>query len=187
MGILLTGGAGIANAKQVLPKGEDTFETAVRIEPGSYQGGSLDNKESEYFYIADIEFAQKIDIKGTFVAASANSGAWAVLALYDEGGTLLSSQDQGFYEEPLSLTISQTHRGADLGKYYIKVASDLFKIASYTLEVSLTEAPVEETGNGIPAGTEAPSEGTNWILILGIIALIAVAGIIVYFVLKKKK
>jgi len=188
-GMLIVGVAGIVNAQQALPKGGNSLETAVKIEPGSYKGGSLDSKETEYFYIADIEFGQEIDIKATFFAANVKNGAWAILALYNEDGTLLAEEDEGFYDEPSLLTISQTYSGRDSGKYYIQTGSDLFKIASYTLEVSLTEPPAEETENGIVVGTETSddatsTEGPNWVLILGIIAIV---GIVAYFLLKKKK
>ena len=189
LGIFLIGAIGVVSAQQTLPKGGNSLETAIRIEPGSYKGGSLDNKEMEYFYITDVEFGQEIDIKATFVAADVDIGAWAILGLYDKDGIVLSGEDDGFYDKPLLLTISQTHRDRDLGKYYIQAGCDGFKIASYSLEVSLTEPSVEDAGNGISVGTETPAngasaEGLNWALILGIIVIIA---IIAYLLLKKKK
>ena len=33
---------GIANAQEILPKGGDSFETAVEIQPGNYQRDSLE-------------------------------------------------------------------------------------------------------------------------------------------------
>ncbi len=189
LGIFLIGATGIVSAQQALPKGGNSLETAVKIEPGNYRGSSLDSKEMEYFYLADVEFGQEIDIKATFVAANIDNGAWAILALYDKDGTLLAGEDGGFYDEPLSLTISQTYGGRGLGKYYIQTGSDLFKIASYSLEVSLTELPAEQVENGAIIDTEGPvdgaaAEGLNWALILGIIVIIA---IIAYLFLKKKK
>ena len=195
LGLFLFGTTGVINAQQSLPKGGDSFETAVKIEPGSYKGGSLDNNEEEYFYITDIEFGQEIDIKGTFVAADVESGAWAILTLYDKDRAELAVEEEGFYDEPLSLTISQTHRDKDLGKYYIQTKCDTFKIASFTLEVSLKEPPAEESGNGTSVSTETPAEGTsaegpNWTLILGVITVIAViviVGAVAYLLLKRKK
>jgi len=189
LGMFLIGATGIVSAQQTLPKGGNSLETAVKIEPGNYKGGSLDNKEMEYFYLADVEFEQEIDIKATFVAANIDIGSWAVLALYNENGTLLAGEEDGFYDEPLSLTVSQTHRDRGSGKYYIQAGCDLFKIASYTLEVSLTELPAEQMENGAIIDTEGPvdgaaTEGLNWALILGIIVIIA---IIAYLLLKKKK
>lgn len=182
LGILLIGITGTANAQQVLPKGGDSFETAVKLEPGSYKGGSLKNKEVEYFYITDVKFGQEINIKSTFVADNVNIGSWAILTLYDKNKTELAMEEDGFYEEPLSLTISQLHRGKNSDKYYIKTECDLFKIASYTLELSLKgEEEISSTGE------EQSAESSNWVLIIGIIALIIVIAIVVYLVLKKKR
>lgn len=183
-GILLLGIVGIANAQQALPRGGDSFETAVKIELGSYKGGSLDKKDVEYFYITGVKFGQEINIKGTFVAADVNIGSWAILTLYDKNRAELAMEEEGFYEKPPSLTISQLHRGRDSDKYYIKTECDAFKIASYSLELSLKgEGDISPTG-GIEEGEETLAKGPNWGLIIGIIVLVA---IVAYFLLKKKK
>jgi len=184
--LLLVGMIGVINAQQALPEGGDSFETAAKIEPGSYQGGSLDNNETEYFYITGIESGQEINIKGTFTAADVNIGAWAILVLYEEDGTELVVEEDGFYDEPLSLTISRLHRGADSDKYYIMTKCDTWKIGSYTLEVSLEG----EGDESIPAAggvSSSEDEGLNWLLILGVIAVVVILAIVVYFLLKKKK
>ena len=184
--LLLVGIVGIVNAQQALPKGGNSFETAVKIEQGSYKGGSLDNKETEYFYITGIKSGQEINIKGTFTAADINVGAWAILTLYEEDGAELALEEDGFYDESLSLTISQLHRGADSDKYYIKTECDAWKIGSYTLEISLEGEGDESTpaGGGVSSSED---KGPNWLLILGIIAVIIIFVIVVYFLLKKKK
>ena len=184
--LLLVGMVGVVNAQQALPNGGNSFETAAKIEPGSYKGGSLDNKEAEYFYITGIKSGQEINIKGTFTAADVNIGAWAILVLYEEDGTELVVEEDGFYDEPLSLTISQLHRGTDSDKYYIMTKCDTWKIGSYTLEVSLEG----EGDESIPAAggvSSSEDEGLNWLLILGVIAVVVILAIVVYFLLKKKK
>jgi len=198
LGVLFTGITGTVRAQQVLPRGGDSIETAVMIEPGSYEGGSLDNKEVEFFYVEDIEFGQRIDIEGIFTADNVNSGAWAILALYDEDGIALGTEESGF-NEPLSLTISQMYRDRNPGRFYIQVKCDLFKIASYSLDVLLTEAPVEietldDTVDGdliiAPSAETGENEdvgGASWELILCIIGVVAVIGIIAFLFLKKKK
>lgn len=181
--IVLVGVMGIANAQQTLPKGGNSIETAVKIEPGSYKAGSL--KDAEYFYITGVKLGQEIDIKGTFTAANVNIGAWAILALYDEDGIELAGEEEGFYEEPLSLAISWLHRGKDSDKYYIKTECDMWEIASYTLEISLKG---EEEDVPPAGGEEEPAaKGLNWLWILGIIAAIVIIIIVAYFLLKKKK
>jgi len=185
LGLFLVGIIGIANAQQILPKGGDSFETAVKIEPGNYQGGSL--KEAEYFYITGVKPGKEINIKGTFTAADVDIGAWAILALYDEEGAELAIEEDGFYDEPLSLTISQLHAGKDSDKYYIKTESDIWEIASYALEISLKGEGEEDA---LPVGEDekAAKEGLNWLWILvGIIVAIVVIAIVAYFLLKKKK
>jgi len=185
--LLLIGITGIVNAQEALPTGGDSFETAAKIEPGNYKGGSLDNKEAEYFYITGIKSGQEINIEGTFTAADVNIGAWAILTLYEEDGTELALEEDGFYDKPLSLTISRLHRGEDSDKYYIMAKCDTWKIGSYTLEISLEgegDEGVPSTGGGVSSSED---EGLNWTLILGIIAIIVIFTIVVYFLLKKKK
>ncbi len=186
--LFMVGLVGIVNAQQVLPKGGDSFETAVKLEPGSYEGGSLDNKEAEYFYITGIKSGQEINIEATFTAADVEIGAWAILALYDKNGAGLAGEENGFYDEPLSLTISQVHRGKDSDKYYIMAKCDTWEISSHTLEISLVGEGDEGT---IPAGQEGGEEtgekGTNWGLIIGIIIGVVILAIVLYFLLRKKK
>jgi len=184
--LLLIGMMGVVNAQKALPKGGDSFETAVKIEPGSYKGGSLDNKEEEYFYITGIKSGQEINIKSTFTAADIDIGAWAILALYDKDGIGLAVEEDGFYDKPLSLTISQLHKGRDLDKYYIMVKCDTWKISSYILEISL-EGEGDEDVSSTGGVSSSEKDGLNWILILGIIAVIVILAIVVYFLLKKKK
>ena len=193
LGVFLFGITGITNAQQVLPKGGDSFETAVKIEPGSYQGGSL--KKAEYFYITGVKLGQEISIKGTFIAANVNIGAWAILALYDEDGTVLAGDEEGFYEEPLSLTISSLHKGEESDKYYIMVECDTFEISSYSLDILLKGEGEEDMpsagGDVVFTDTEKDEEptekGLNWLWIVGIIAAIVIIAIVVYLLLKKKK
>jgi LPXTG-motif cell wall-anchored protein len=183
--LFLVGMIGLVNAQQALPVGGRSFETAAQIEPGSYQGGSLDNKEAEYFYMTGVKSGQEINIEGVFTAANVEIGAWAILALYDDDGAELAVEEDGFYDEPLSLTISQLHRSKDSDKYYLMAKCDTWEIGSYTLEISLRG----EGDEGIPTAGGEPSgeEGLNLSLILGIIAAIVIVGILIYFLFKKKK
>ena len=197
LGLFLFGMVGIINAQQILPKGGDSFETAVKLEPGSYQGGSIRSKEVEYFYVTGVKLGQEISIKGTFIAASPNAGAEAILVLYDEDRTELVEEVEVTYEKPVSLTISLPHRGKESDKYYIKAGSGLFEIASYSLEISLKAAPPTKRAEkaaatatpGVVGGVPkaAPAEGPNWVLILGAVVVAVVLGIVVYFFLKRNK
>jgi hypothetical protein len=196
LGLFLFGMVGIVNAQQVLPKGGDSFTSAVKLEPGSYQGGSIESKEAEYFYLTGVKLGQEISLKGTFTPASSNAGAEAVLVLYDEDGTKVAEKVEAVYETVL-LTVSSLHRGTETDKYYIKAGSGLFDIDSFSLEVTLKAAP-PTTGAGkavattapavvVGAPKAAPSGGSNLILIVGAVVVLVVLGIAAYFLLKKKK
>ncbi len=195
LGLFLFGMLGIFNAQQVLAKGGDSFATAVKLEPGSYQGGSIESKEAEYFYLTGLKLGQEISIKGTFTAASTNAGAEAVLVLYDKNRTKLAEKVEVTYET-VSLTISSPLRGSESDKYYIKAGSGLFDIASYSLEISLTAAPTRGAERAVattaPAAatavpTDVPAAGPNWVLILIVVVVIVIIGAVVFFFLKRNK
>ncbi len=195
LGLFLLGMLGIFNARQILAIGGNSFETAVKLEPGSYQGGSIESKEAEYFYVTGVIPGQEITIKGTFTPASSNAGAEAVLVLYDKGRTKLAEKVEAAYETVL-LTISSPLRGSESDKYYIKAGSGLFDIASFSLEISLTAAPTRGTERAVAttapaAATAVPetaaAEGSNLGLILGAIVVLVILGAVVFFFLKRNK
>ena len=136
LGILLVGTIGIvsvAGAQETLPKGGDSFATAVKIEPGSYKGGAVESVEKEYFYI-NIKPGQQIKLKGTFIPAG--YGANCVLYLYDENETRLDGEE--YTAGPISaFWLPDSNR--DLYKYYIKVGSTAGALSSYSLDVSLRD------------------------------------------------
>ena len=138
-GVLLVGIAGIANAQQVLPNGGDSFETAVKLESGSYEGGAMEKGELEYFYI-NAKPGQDIEIEGTFKALSDSMGE-EYLTLYDEdrkklteiGATLEKGQQETFLFSWLP------NADKDLHKYYIKRECTWVKIGALSFELSLTD------------------------------------------------
>ena len=195
LGLFLFGMVGIANAQQVLPKGGDSFATAVKLTPGSYQGGSIESKEAEYFYLTGLTLGQEISIKGTFTPASTNAGAEAVLVLYDEDGTKLAEKVEAIYGMEL-LTVSYLQRGNEADKFYVKAGSGLFDIASFSLEISLSAAPTRgaerATVTTAPAAatavpTDAAAAGPNLGLILGAVVILVILGAVVVFFLKRNK
>ena len=141
LGILLVGLAGIRNVKaevsEILPKGGDSFETAVEIEPGSYEKGTTESGETDYFYI-NVKPGQEIKIKGTFTASS-KFGANPILYLYDEDKTELRGEMGAVYGTG-SLTISWLpNSDKDSYKYYLQVGSDYNELSSSSLDVSITD------------------------------------------------
>ena len=82
LGILLIGVIGIVYAQEALPRGGDSFETAVKLEPGSYEGGEIESVKSEHFYI-NVKAGQELQMEGILKALSDSSGN-RILGLYDE-------------------------------------------------------------------------------------------------------
>jgi hypothetical protein len=137
--VVVSGVAGVVNA-QTSVEGGGSFEDAVKIEVGSYQGGSLEDDEMEYFYISGIKPGQKVQIKGTFAPASTTYGAGAVLSLYNEDEEELVGGSDAIYEAQGSVTISWlSNVEEDSYKYYLKVGCDIWDMDSYSLDVSLTD------------------------------------------------
>jgi len=138
LGILLIGVMGIVYAQQALPKGGDSFETAVKLAPANYQGGSLESKEVEYFFLEGIKPGQEVKIKGSFTAANTDMGAFAILDFYDGDRVKLVEGYGEAYETPALITISWLPNADKASyKYYIRTGSDIWKIASYSLDISL--------------------------------------------------
>jgi len=138
-GILIIGVIGIANAQEALPKGGDGFETAVKLEPGNYQeGGSFENKKVEYFYFENVKPGQEVNIKGTFTAVSKE--AIAILVLYNEDRIAVVEDDAVVDKTPESISGSWLPNADKASyKYYIKTGSDLWAIASHSLDISLID------------------------------------------------
>lgn len=139
LGVLLVGVIGTVSAQQALPKGGDSFETAVELEPGNYQGGSLEDREKEHFYVADIKPGQEIKVKGTFAAATMY-GANCILYLCNEDRVALAGTMEAPYETPEVITVSWLpNADKDSYKYYIKAGSSGGKLASHFLDISLVD------------------------------------------------
>ena len=138
--MLLFGVISNVNAQQTLLKGGDSFETAVKLEPGNYQGGSLEAKEKEYFYVEGIKPGQEIKIKGTFTAGSTTYGANPILYLLNEDREELTGEMGLSYDTPEVIIASWLpDSNKDTYKYYIKTGSDYGSLASHSLEILVTD------------------------------------------------
>jgi hypothetical protein len=189
LGVFLVGAAGTATAQQMLPRGGDGFETAVELKPGSYQGGSLESKEVEYFYVV-IKAGEEVQIKGTFAAANVEVGAEAVLALYGEDGAKLAEEIEGFYKKPASIEVSWLADGIkDSYTCYIKAGSGIFEIDPYSLDVSVERSQIQgkETKEAVSDTGTVSETSSNVVFIIGIIAGIVILAIVAFLLLKKKK
>jgi len=126
----------IASAKDVLPKGGSSFDTAVEIGQGAYQGGALKDKEVEYFYV-NAKPGQEVKIAGAFTSGS-TYGANCILYLYNENREEIGGSMESSYESPALITVSWLpNSDKDLYKYYIRAGSYSSELASYSLDVSL--------------------------------------------------
>ncbi len=136
-GILLIGTVAIVNAQQALPKGGDSFGTAVEIEPGSYQRSALE--ENEYFYLADIKPGQEISVKYTFGAGTGHDG-WGILGFYNEDRIeLFGEWDTVTEGESESIAVSWLpNTDKDSYKYYIRTGYDDYDVGPISFDISLT-------------------------------------------------
>lgn len=137
LGMFLIGVVGIVNAQQTLPKGGDSIETAVKLEPGSYQRDAMEEKE--YFFV-DVKAGQEINIKYTFGVGTGRDG-WGILFLYDEDrAKLVEDYDVVSDDELKSITISWlSNADKDSYKYYIKTGYDRYDVGSVSFDMSLTD------------------------------------------------
>ncbi|MDD4902655.1 MAG: DUF5684 domain-containing protein [Patescibacteria group bacterium] len=79
--LLLGAGWGIAAQAQALPAGGSSFETAVAIQAGTYQGQIA--PEADSYYKVAVKSGQEMNAKGGFsVADGENTYSWGNLYLY---------------------------------------------------------------------------------------------------------
>jgi len=114
-----------AFAQQSLPASGSSFETAVKLEPGTYQGGATAKWQELYYYV-QVKAGQQLQPKLKF-----ESGNWDV-AIFDEGEEEITS---GFGSD---FSIDWlTNADKSLYKYYLKISSNEWKVDSFSLEISL--------------------------------------------------
>lgn len=139
LGVLLAGIIGMVSAQQAFPTGGDSFETAVEIEPGSYEGVGLEKNKPEYFYI-NVKPGQEFKMGGTFEAFP-NEWGEETLGLYNENREKLvevgETLDKG--QQALFSFSWLPNADKDLYKYYIKRECTWHKIKLLSLNMSLTD------------------------------------------------
>ena len=115
------------SAVSVLPIGGDSFETAVLLSPGKYQGGALQGRQ-ELYYIVQVKAGQKITAE-----ARGFSEAGCDLFLFNESKEELMSN---YGENPKVSWLPNADKSSY--NYYFKIANDYADVESFTVEVSLT-------------------------------------------------
>ena len=136
-GLLLFGVVGFVYAQQALPTGGDSFETAVKIEPGSYEGEAIKDGEPEYFYI-NVKPGQELQMKGTLKGS--DSSGEQTLSLYSEDREEVTYESDYLFvgdQSPFSFSWLPNSE-KDLYKYYIKrwrmigaISFDLLLVDNY--------------------------------------------------------
>lgn len=132
-----------------LPTGGDSFDNAVEIQLGEYEGRNLESHEVEYFYITGIKPGQQVNIRSTFTSSS-TYGACAVIYLYDENRVKL----HGIYEAPYGTDTYSffwtPNSDSESYKYFIKIGSDYNPIYSYTFKIWIED--YYDANSGTDAG-----------------------------------
>ncbi len=127
--LLVCGWARIASAQASLPAGGSSFETAVRLETGDYQGGVLGKYQELYYYIQG-KAGQEVRINSEFLP-----GGLFGMFLYDENEKKLSGED---YSQDIEASWL-ANADASQYKYYLKILSREWQADSFSLEISLTD------------------------------------------------
>jgi len=125
--LFLVGGLNVAFAQTSLPAGGSSFETAVSLSPGTYQGGALQGWQ-ELYYIVQVKAGQQI-----IAEARGFSEAGCNLFLFNESKEELMSN---YGENPKVSWLPNANKSSY--NYYFKIANDYADVESFTVEVSLT-------------------------------------------------
>ena len=129
-----------AFAQQALPAGGSSFETAVLLSPGKYQGGPLQEWQNPIYYSIQVKAGQKIDAEAKYFSESG-----CTLYLYNEAQEELISD---YSEDPKVNWLANASKSSY--KYYLKIANDASPVESFSLEVSLTN--YYDANSGTDAG-----------------------------------
>lgn len=122
--LFLAGGAGIAKAQTPLPVGGSSFETAANLQPGTYQGTRLLERQA-VFYSIQANAGQKISIEaGNF------SESGCTIYLYN------GDQEELTYDYSENPKINWL--AGKSSNYYLKIENDASEVASFSLKISST-------------------------------------------------
>ncbi len=115
-------------AQQALPQGGSSFETAVLLSPGKYQGGALVEWQDPIYYSIQVKAGQEINIEAKSFAESGCS-----MYLFNEAQEELVSD---YATNPKVSWLPNADKGSY--KYYLEIANDASAVESFSLEISLT-------------------------------------------------
>jgi len=172
----------------------DTVEKAMSVKSGEYKSYLSGEKgaDAKDFYKVAVKKGQTLAAKVT-----PPSEASIRITVYDSNRKVLKDE----YAPNPGAIITNSVPITKSGDVFVGVICDKYcskELVAYTLNIATEGVLVEEEEydeEGLPyygvdgavPGDGVEKEGSNWTLILGIIALIIILGIVVYFLLKKKK
>ncbi|MDP1629781.1 MAG: hypothetical protein Q8L57_04140, partial [bacterium] len=131
---------GCAFAQQPLPAGGSSFETAVQLGTGKYQGGPLQEWQPPFYYSIQVKAGQKVSVEAKSFSESGCS-----MYLYNEAQEELVSD---YDTNPKINWLANANKSSY--NYYLKIANDASSVESFTLEVSLTN--YYDANSGTDAG-----------------------------------
>jgi len=117
-------------------KGGDTFDTAVELTPGTYEGERIKGGEKEYFFV-NPKAGQALQFEVTLVPRGTGIGG---VILYDEDILPLVKKEELVQYEPATFKIIYLlNSEKDSHKIYIKKYCRLFYFDSFTINFSIGE------------------------------------------------
>jgi len=145
IGMLLFGSIGSVSANESITDGGDSFENAVLLEPGSYNG-ELSIEDPEYYSITNITPGQKLTIKVDIPEAGLDYPKRNTeIILYDQEKSKLKSEFKGVNGNEFgSLTVYWTSNSNEPSySFYLKILEKYLASTegpySYIVDISIDD------------------------------------------------
>ncbi|MCX6695076.1 MAG: zinc ribbon domain-containing protein [Candidatus Altiarchaeota archaeon] len=140
-----------------LPSGGSSFDAAVELSPGAYEGelgvalpsGPSVQDSTQYFYVKGLKAGQEISASGS-LKGKTSLGSSVTFGLYDEDRKEVDKNGVAAYDAPASINLAGL---ANSEKYYVTVKVDGPATSSITLSVS----DKYDAGSSTDAGGEFES------------------------------
>ncbi|PIS15257.1 hypothetical protein COT63_00945 [Candidatus Shapirobacteria bacterium CG09_land_8_20_14_0_10_38_17] len=122
------------SAQQALPSGGDSFETAVYLSVGDYQGGTIEEGGDHYYFIDnDVKPGQEIQTQVLF-SGNTNLGFF----LYDRNRTKLTQKE--YIGENDNSSLYWLNGAPNAQKYYFRIRNQAINVANLkTVRIKITD------------------------------------------------
>lgn len=131
--VFAVSGQNVIFAATALPAGGASFETAVALQPGSYQAGPT-VEGSDVFYAISVKAGQELKINGDFQPAEPAYGVMNTITLYNENRNELQSN----FDEPVVVFWLPGSESASY-KYYMRITDNTWDTASALINITLID------------------------------------------------